>query len=295
MTRSQVRVTSRLIGAVLIGVCCVLAMQWAKAGSSGARSSPPPPTVRSGTVPVLPAAFAAPDAPLSGRSTVFDGLPSVGALFATDADGHSTHHHSCTATAVASPVGSIVVTAAHCLSDPANGVPATPTAPVLFVPGYHDGVEPYGEWAADQVLVDPHWAADSDPDYDVAFVLVHRVGEPAERLADVVGAQKLGFGRARPVAVGSVGYPIDTEKPVSCHNTLTARSATQSEFDCTGFQAGSSGGPMLADVDPATGLGTLVGVIGGYQQGGDTPDVSYACAFGSAVQALYAQAVAAAS
>ena len=294
MDRSQVRLVSRLLGAVLLGVCCVLAAQWMRPGSSGgARSSAPPPT--SPAASALLAAFAGPDAPLSGRGAVFDGIPSVGALFLTDADGRSTHHHNCTATVVASPAGNLLATAAHCLSDPAAGLPAAPTAPILFVPGYHDGREPYGEWAVSRVLVDPHWAADSDPDYDVAFLVVHRIGAPTDRLADLVGAQALGFGRQRPLPVGAVGYPTGTEKPVSCHNTLAVRSATQSEFDCTGFAAGSSGGPLLAGVDPRSGLGTLVGVIGGYQQGGDTPDVSYACTFGDAVRALYAQAVAAAS
>ena len=39
--------------------------------------------------------------------------------------------------------------------------------------------------------------------------------------------------------------------------------------------------------------GSVVGVIGGYEQGGDTPDVSYAAYFGPAVAALYQQAEAA--
>jgi hypothetical protein len=44
-------------------------------------------------------------------------------------------------------------------------------------------------------------------------------------------------------------------------------------------------------VDPATGLGTVLGVIGGYQQGGNTPSVWYSVRFGQAVQALYETAV----
>ena len=291
MSRSLVRVLPWLAGVLVLGVCLALVPPWARGGSDGRGSSPPPPTPAAAD---LPAGFAGPDAPLSGRSTVFDGLPSVGALFLTDAAGHSTHHHLCTASVVASAVGNVIATAAHCLSNPADGLPASSTAPVLFVPGYHDGQEPYGEWAASRVLVDPHWAADSDPDYDVAFVLVHRVGAaPGARLADLVGAQAVGFDRQRPVPVGAVGYPTATERPVACRNTLTAYSPTQSEFDCAGFADGSSGGPLLADVDPGTGRGTLVGVIGGYQQGGDTPDVSYACVFDDAVRSLYAQALAA--
>ncbi len=48
---------------------------------------------------------------------------------------------------------------------------------------------------------------------------------------------------------------------------------------------------MLTDVDPGTGLGTLIGVIGGYQQGGATDSVSYAVRFGPSVAALYQQAI----
>ena len=53
------------------------------------------------------------------------------------------------------------------------------------------------------------------------------------------------------------------------------------EFDCGGYTNGTSGGPFLANVHPATGLGTVIGVIGGYEQGGDTPSVSYSARFGT--------------
>jgi hypothetical protein len=76
-----------------------------------------------------------------------------------------------------------------------------------------------------------------------------------------------------------------------CQNQIRSFSTSQLEFDCEGFTDGTSGSPFLADVNPATGSGTVVGVIGGYQQGGDSPDVSYAAAFGGSVQALYGQAV----
>jgi hypothetical protein len=45
-------------------------------------------------------------------------------------------------------------------------------------------------------------------------------------------------------------------------------------------------------VDPSTGRGTVVGVIGGYQTGGNDPDVSYSISFGDDVRALYRTAVA---
>ena len=36
----------------------------------------------------------------------------------------------------------------------------------------------------------------------------------------------------------------------------------------------------------------MIGVIGGYQQGGDTPQVSYSSVLGASAAALYKQAVA---
>lgn len=49
---------------------------------------------------------------------------------------------------------------------------------------------------------------------------------------------------------------------------------------------------MLTDLDPVTGTGALIGVIGGLDGGGDD-FVSYSSRFGPDVAALYRQAVAA--
>ncbi|WP_051943444.1 trypsin-like serine peptidase [Streptacidiphilus rugosus] len=226
-----------------------------------------------------------------GHSAEFLGLPAIGTLFVPEGSGLG--HHYCTASVVDSPGGDVIATAAHCLSDPAQGSPTA--APVLFVPGYHDGQQPFGVWRSSSILIDPHWAANSDPDSDFAFLVVHKDGDAAARIEDVVGAERIAFDATRPVTVGVIGYPGGTDRPISCLNTLTAYSATQSEFDCTGFTDGTSGGPLLRDIDPVSGLGTLLGVIGGYQEGGDSDDVSYAAAFGPRAQALYLRAVSAGS
>ena len=89
-----------------------------------------------------------------------------------------------------------------------------------------------------------------------------------------------------------VGYPDDTEQPISCTNYAEQFSATQIEFDCQGFPAGTSGGPFLTSPSQANAIPVVYGVIGGYQTGGDTPDVSYSCYFGTAAEQLYTQAVA---
>ena len=70
------------------------------------------------------------------------------------------------------------------------------------------------------------------------------------------------------------------------------QSASQLRFDCGGFTGGTSGSPWVTHFNPRTRNGTIVGVIGGYQQGGDTAAISYSSYLGAAVQRLYQQAVA---
>jgi hypothetical protein len=72
-----------------------------------------------------------------------------------------------------------------------------------------------------------------------------------------------------------VGYPDSDSSPIGCENRMLLFTKTQLQFDCGGYTDSTSGSPMRVNVDPATGLGTVVGVIGGYEQGGDTPSVSY--------------------
>ncbi|WP_370093187.1 serine protease [Streptacidiphilus sp. MAP12-20] len=279
-------------------VCFLLVLVHGGTGASGAGPStaedraggPAGPRGLTGPRASVPATLAGPQAAPNGHSAEFLGLPAVGTLFVGDGS-NGLGHHFCTASVVDSPGGDVIATAAHCLSDPAQGT--STVTPVVFVPGYHDGQQPFGIWKSSAILVDPHWAANSDPDSDFAFVVVHKDGDAAARIQDVVGAERIAFGAARPMTVGVIGYPGATDRPISCLNTLTAYSATQSEFDCTGFTDGTSGGPLLRGIDPVTGLGTMVGVIGGYQEGGDSDDVSYSAAFADRAQALYTQAAAA--
>lgn len=223
--------------------------------------------------------------PLTG--TAFTGLPQVGALFGYD--GTSTTSHFCSGSVVASTKGDLVLTAAHCVYDSSSGSLLTGIA---FVPGYHDGQQPYGVWTASQIVVAPQWINDQDPDFDVAFVVVHKQGS-TQAIQDVVGADQLGVDSTFTALTQVVGYPSGTEQPITCTDYTKQFSATQLEFDCPGYPDGTSGGPFLTGVDPQTGVGTVVGVIGGYETGGDTPDVSYSAYFNDAIDALFQQAEAA--
>jgi V8-like Glu-specific endopeptidase len=214
-----------------------------------------------------------------GRATGA-GMHAVGALFTTTGTGLGSHF--CTASVVHSPHGDLVLTAAHCVTGVAP-------ARMTFVPGYRGGKAPYGVWAVTRVIMDPGWISSADPEFDFAFLVVRssRWGG----VENITGGERLGIGQPAGRVVQVVGYPDGARTPVVCQNRARWFSPGQLEFDCSGYADGTSGSPLLAGVNPATGLGTVIGVIGGYEQGGYSADVSYAARFGARVAALYKIAV----
>jgi hypothetical protein len=78
---------------------------------------------------------------------------------------------------------------------------------------------------------------------------------------------------------------------VTCVGRTSRQSQSQLRFECDGFSGGTSGSPWVTHFDPQTLTGTIVGVLGGYQEGGSTDDVSYSSYLGPEVERLYRQAV----
>jgi V8-like Glu-specific endopeptidase len=208
------------------------------------------------------------------------GVAAVGALFSVRAG--KPGQHFCTASVVHSSHGDLAVTAAHCVT--------SQSSPMAFIPGYSNGKEPYGVWQVTRVYTTQNWRSTQDANDDVAFIQLSNAtdGVPIE---DVTGAEQLGTGWPAHTLVQVIGYPDSGGQPLLCMNWTKSFTSTQIEFDCGGYTDGTSGGPFLADVSATTGQGTVIGVIGGYQQGGDTPSVSYSVAFGTAVAGLYQTAV----
>jgi V8-like Glu-specific endopeptidase len=211
------------------------------------------------------------------------GLPAVGALFLTAKVG-ALGPHFCTAGVVDSPAGDLVLTAAHCINGLSPGE-------FVFLPGYHHGQAPFGVWTVTKVDVDHAWARSGDPDDDFAFLVV-RQARTRVTVQERTGGEQLGIDPVPGQVLKVVGYPDAASSPISCRNTVLLFSQTQLQFDCSGYTDGTSGSPMVADVNPATGLGKVVGVIGGYELGGYTPSVSYAARFGENMATLYRAAIA---
>jgi V8-like Glu-specific endopeptidase len=207
----------------------------------------------------------------------------VGALFEHDETGE----HFCTASVVASPGENLLITAAHCIND---GDGSGYKQDIVFIPGYRDGATPYGIWTPASLLVAPQWANSADPDFDVGFIVLQP--HDGQNIQQVLGANQLGVDTSYQYLVRVTGYPSSAGAPITCVNWTSVESATQLEFDCAGYTGGTSGSPWVTGFDPRTRTGTIVGVIGGYQEGGDTPSVSYSAYFGSGIYQLYQQAIA---
>jgi len=73
----------------------------------------------------------------------------------------------------------------------------------------------------------------------------------------------------------------------------TEYSPTQLRFACRGFYGGTSGSPWVTNFNLKSRTGTIVGVIGGYQEGGATDAVSYSAYLDDDIRRLYEQAQAA--
>jgi V8-like Glu-specific endopeptidase len=230
---------------------------------------------------IIPASRGPASSPLSRP---FDGTAAVGALFTVTAGGQLGQHF-CSASVVHSTHGDVILTAAHCLGGRAIGG----ARGIVFVPGYHRGQAPDGLWKVTEAFVDKAWSAGQDPDYDYAFLVARR---PGAALEQVTGAETLGIGLG-PQPVTVIGYPDTADRPVTCTRRARVFRRTQLMFRCTGYPDGTSGSPWLARVSGTTGRGTVMGVLGGFQRGGSTPDVSYSARLTARTQALYRQADAA--
>lgn len=171
-------------------------------------------------------------------------------------------YHPCSASVVQSSGRDLVVTAAHCL----YGTGAT----IEFVPGFHNGQAPDGVWTVTRLYVSPSWQLSQDPAADVAFLQVAPLN--GRQIQDVVGGRALAAPSVgAPVTVS--GFPLQSNVASSCTAPLQLTQGYPS-VTCPGggMVDGVSGGAWVQG-------GHVVGVVGGLQQGGCSPDVAYSAPF----------------
>lgn len=251
------RVTAALVAAAV-------ALTAAGCGTLATRRADPAPTAAASMTPSAP----------SGVRWL-----AAGALFSGPADNPGEHH--CSASVVDSPTGDLVMTAGHCVAD-GDGTP--PRTGFSFIPGYHDRAAPFGIWTVTAAYVDDAWRDRADPAHDVAFIRVARPGAPP--IQQLTGAYHIRLHPDPATAVDAIGYPDFSDVPQIRSGTTDRFSPTQLVLPAHGLYDGTSGGPWLrapTDTD-------LIGVTGGYQQGGLDPETSYATYLGDDAAALLTRA-----
>jgi V8-like Glu-specific endopeptidase len=209
----------------------------------------------------------------------------IGALFFNSGSGG----HYCTASVIRTPKRNMLLTAAHCLYNlSTHGWHRH----IVFVPRYSAGRRPYGTWPVWLMVADRRWLDQGDPALDFGFAAVQIMG--GRRIADVVGANQLLIDQGYENRVVVAGYPAKenapADRPIGCAGRTHRQAKGQLRFDCHGFYGGTSGSPWLSDYDARTQSGHVIGLIGGYQEGGSEEWRSYSPLFGPDIARLMATA-----
>jgi V8-like Glu-specific endopeptidase len=222
------------------------------------------------------------------------GIPDVGTFFVDTPSGDTT----CSGSVVHSAGKNLVLSAGHCLYKWRTG-----TTHRIFVPKYTGGLDaahqPYGFFPVDSVFVDPRFTP-SPPtskysDLDFGFVSTDPNSAGAQ-LEDVTGALTLTTTPSYSNTVTVLGYPSKAHNPTGRTWSCTVVTAPlpgyhQMQMTCPGFYGGTSGGPWIANYNPTTHTGNVIGETGGLRGGGDTDWVSYSPMFDQEIQNLYDDAV----
>lgn len=215
------------------------------------------------------------DAPRIPTATTSTGSKIVGALFPK-----GSSQHSCSASVVSSSSGSLVLTAAHCVSGSVAGW--------RFVPQWSQGHAPYGSWTVTAAYASSRWIKHGDTRDDVAVLSVaaKTINGHRRTLQSVTGAAHLGTAPKTGQRITDIAYNDGDTQPVQCTTTTYVTSGYPS-FNCHGFLGGSSGSPWLVGSGSSR---TVVGLIGGLHQGGCVDYTSYSSPFGATVQSLLRRA-----
>lgn len=197
----------------------------------------------------------------------------------------------CSGTSVNAPNMSVVFTAGHCVN--AGGPRQWYDRNWVFVPGYHDGVRPFGVFTAKWLGATAPWIGEGSENADVGAAVVSR-NERGQRLAAAVGGYGIAWNLPARQVFDVHGYPAappfdgDTQrlcigKPFLGHDLASFLWTGPLNLALTcRVTGGGSGGAWTIHGDVLNSVTDY-----GYS---DDPATNFGAYFGDAVRALYGRA-----
>lgn len=187
-------------------------------------------------------------------------------------------NYVCSATVVNTPTQRVIFSAGHCAT--LQGVPSHNFA---FVPGYHNGVRPYGTFVATKIYSINGWIQNNNPSYDISAEVLGGT----KKVAAVVGSRGIKFNLPRQQNFVSFGYPaappFNGEKLYSCPSPYKGQDPTTSnprtQWITCNMTGGSSGGGWIVQSKYLNSVNSY-----GYAT---QPGRMYGPYFGAAAQSLY--------
>lgn len=197
----------------------------------------------------------------------------------------------CSGTSVNAANLSVVLTAGHCVNDGFGG--HWFNHDWVFVPGYHDGVRPFGIFVAKWLGATADWVAEASENADVGAAVVSR-NERGQRLGAVVGGYGIAWGLSPNQVFDVHGYPA--APPFDGTSQRLCAGTPFLGHDIASFlQPGPLNLALSCEVTGgASGGGWTIhgNVLNGITNYGysDDPTTDFGAYFGEAVHALYKQA-----
>ncbi|MFP5312350.1 MAG: trypsin-like serine peptidase, partial [Actinomycetes bacterium] len=209
------------------------------------------------TVPTLESApLAVKDKPAKGKPAKIKGsqaksqaasaVSHIGKVFFTLGGAD----YVCSGNAVTSDNESTVATAGHCAYGGAEKA-----LDFTFVPGYENGIAPYGKWTAKALYAPTQWTSSGNMAYDTAFAVMNQLD--GKNLTEVVGSSGVAFGEDRGADYTMYGYPA--AKPFTGETLKSCAGTAVPDGINPGFRTqgvpcemngGSSGGPWFIGSGP---------------------------------------------
>jgi V8-like Glu-specific endopeptidase len=187
-------------------------------------------------------------------------------------------NYVCSATVVNTPTKRVIFSAGHCVIE--KGVVSTNFA---FVPGYHNGVRPYGTFVATRLYSVNGWIQSENFSYDISAAVL---GGP-KQVATVVGSRGIKFNLPRQQNFVSFGYPaappFNGSTLYSCPSPYHGQDPTttnpRTQWITCNMTGGSSGGGWIVQNQYLNSVNSY-----GYKS---QPNRMYGPYFGSAAVNLY--------